>query len=116
MGFTLVEIMVVVAIIGLLLGIAMPSWHRARENAQLNSIGNNLRLLESAKQQWALENKKASTDMVTTDNLTPYMKNSTMPVSVTGESYQVTTVTDLVTAAYNGVLAGKTGPYTITCF
>ena len=115
-GYTLVEIMLVVAIIGLLLGIALPSWHRARENAQLNSIANNLRLLESAKQQWALENKKVSGDSVATDDLTAYLKNNTMPAKIVNEDYVVSTVSDLVTAVYSGSLAGKTGPYTVTSF
>jgi len=115
-GFTLVEIMIVVAIIGLLASIAMPSWHRARENAQLQTIANNLRLLEAAKQQWALDNKRAATDTVTTADLVPYFKNNTFPVAVVGEVYQTATVSDLITAQYTGTLVDKPGPFTITSF
>ena len=116
-AFTLVEIMIVVAIIGLLASIALPSWHRARENAQLNSIANNLRLLEGAKQQWALENKKAATDTVVSAEITAYLKNNTMPQVIVGETYDFGTVSDLVTANTGAIiLAGKTGPFTTTSF
>ena len=115
-AFTLVEIMIVVAIIGLLASIALPSWHRARESAQLNSIGNNLRLLEGAKAQWALESKRSTTDTVTTDDLTTYLKNNQMPSPVVKETYKVATVSDLVTADTSAVLVGKAGPFTTTSF
>jgi prepilin-type N-terminal cleavage/methylation domain-containing protein len=115
-GFTLVEIMIVVAIIGLLAAIAIPNFVRARESAQLNSIANNLRLLEGAKEQWALEGKKATTDPVTTTDLMPYLKNNTL-VAVVSEVYAATQVGDLVTATTGSALAGKpAGAFTVTSF
>ena len=86
-GFTLVEIMIVVAIIGLLAAIAIPNFVKARENAQLNSIFNNLRILEGAKDQWALENKKGTGDAVAgVSTLSDYLKGGTIK-NVVGETY-----------------------------
>jgi prepilin-type N-terminal cleavage/methylation domain-containing protein len=101
-GFTLVEIMIVVAIIGLLAGIAIPNFIKARETARKNACVNNLRLIDSAIQQWALEENKNSTDQVSVDKLTTYLNrggtgaiNGTGPGAVkcpSGGTYTVTTV------------------------
>src|SRR3954464_13216969 len=72
-GFTLVEIMIVVAIIGLLAAIAIPNFVRARTTAQQNACINNLRQLDGAKQQWALENKAAATASPDITDVAPYL-------------------------------------------
>jgi len=64
-GFTLVEIMIVVAIIGLLAAIGIPSFQKARANSIEKAKANNIRIVESAIQQWAMENGK--TDGATID-------------------------------------------------
>jgi prepilin-type N-terminal cleavage/methylation domain-containing protein len=76
-GFTLLEIMIVIAIVGLLAVIAIPNFLKSRTNAQKQICIENLGQIESAKQIWGVENGKNDGDPVTTADLigpTLYMK------------------------------------------
>jgi prepilin-type N-terminal cleavage/methylation domain-containing protein len=75
-GFTLVEIMIVVAIIGLLAAIAIPSFLKARDSARRTACINNLRNIDGAKDQYALENGGGEIDIFTHDNLGTYIKDT----------------------------------------
>ena len=65
--------MIVVAIIGLLAAIAIPNFVKARTTSQMNACINNLRLIDSSKQQWALEQRKTATDTPQGSDLQPYL-------------------------------------------
>jgi prepilin-type N-terminal cleavage/methylation domain-containing protein len=77
-GFTLVEIMIVVAIIALLAAIAVPGFLRARKRSQASKVLNDLRLIDSAVDQYAIENNKKANDPVTTNAWRTYMKGGTV--------------------------------------
>ena len=86
-AFTLVEIMIVVAIVGMLAGMAIFRWMRARDYARLNTIYSNLRTVETAKEQWALDNKKTNGDPVSDVSLLTNYFRSGMLQDVMQEQY-----------------------------
>lgn len=92
-GFTLIEIMIVVLIIGILLAIAVPNFIQARDSSRTKSCIANLKQIDAAKQQYAMDNKLAGTASVTSSNLLgTYIKGSTMPACPAGGTYTIGTV------------------------
>jgi len=95
-GFTLVEIMIVVAIIALLAAIAVPGFLRARKRSQASRIINDLRLIDSAVDQYAIETSKKSGDPVGVTDWTNYLKKDTnlylTGADILGNSYGPQTV------------------------
>ena len=70
-GFTLVEIMIVVLIIGILLAIAVPNFIKARQNSRTESVIGNLKQISNAKAQWAMDMGKSTGDVPTSLDLAP---------------------------------------------
>jgi prepilin-type N-terminal cleavage/methylation domain-containing protein len=85
-GFTLVEIMIVVAIIALLAAIAVPGFLRARKRAQATRILNDLRLIDSACDQYAVETNKTTGATIAVSDWTNYLKNERGQLYLTGLS------------------------------
>jgi prepilin-type N-terminal cleavage/methylation domain-containing protein len=107
-GFTLVEIMIVVAIIALLASIAVPNFLRARKRGEASRILEDLRQLDSATDEYAIENNKTSGMNPTFTDLKAYLKTGTTLYStgadIFGDSYgpfTIDTVISVPTAAYN---------------
>ena len=99
-GFTLVEIMIVVAIIGIIIAIAVPAFLRARENSRGQACQENLSKIDGAKEQYALEFKLANGGTVTFDNLI------TPPNATAGQGYLKATPTCPSSGTYGIAVIG----------
>ena len=96
-GFTLVEIMIVVAIIGILIAIAVPGFVKARTQSRLKSCQENLTKIDGAKEQYALENNKTTGAAVVWADIwaadgTLYLKSQSQPACPTGVAYTINVI------------------------
>jgi prepilin-type N-terminal cleavage/methylation domain-containing protein len=95
-GFTLVEIMIVVAIIALLAAIAVPGFLRARKRSQASRILNDLRMIDAAVDQYAIETNRSTGNVVNTADWTNYLKKGSAlyntGTSLLGSAYGTQTV------------------------
>jgi len=114
-AFTLVEIMIVVAIIGLLAAIAIPNFVKAREAAQLNTCLANLRQIDGAKDQWAIENGKSTDDPANKGEVLTYLRGAEPKCPVGDAAYDFTEIGHLAKCtggkkeAHNAAYAGTAG-------
>jgi prepilin-type N-terminal cleavage/methylation domain-containing protein len=113
-GFTLVEIMIVVAIIALLAAIAVPGFLRARKRSQASKVINDLRLISAAVDQYAIENAKTTGAPVAVVDWTNYLKRDTQlfatGADLFGHEYGAQTVDEMpkVPASTRATLADVT--------
>jgi prepilin-type N-terminal cleavage/methylation domain-containing protein len=91
-AFTLVEIMIVVAIIGLLAALAIPGFVKARKQSQGRRILNDARQMDAAVDQWALENGKTDGATIITSEAATYLKTGWKTTDLLGNSYGGTLV------------------------
>ena len=109
-GFTLVEIMIVVAIIALLAAIAVPNFLRARKRSQATRILEDLRVIDSAIDQYAIENNKAGGANCNWTDIQAYLKKGSTLYNTTGQdilghnfgpAFAVDTIPVVPTATFN---------------
>ena len=95
-----IGIVLAITIIPLMLAIAIPNFVRAREAAQMNACINNLRQIDGAKQEWALENNKKGSDTPTQADLVRFInKNGPFPVCPAGGTYTIGAVSNAPTCS-----------------
>lgn len=88
-GFTLTELMIVVAVIGLLASIAMPNFVRARRATQVRACVANLHRIDDCKAQWALEFRKTDSSIPTVNDIIPYLRANHLPACPASGTYRL---------------------------
>lgn len=104
-GFTLVEIMVVVAIIGLLMSVATVGITHAIKTAKAQTCAMNIEAIESGKQLWMLENHKGDNDVASEDELKVHLKNGAFPTCPSGGSYTINSINTRASCSVHGAAA-----------
>lgn len=100
-----------VVIIPMMFAIAIPNFVKARDTAMKNACINNLRMIDGAKNEWALEHNKSAGDAPTVADLTPYFKDHKFPVCPAGGTYTIGPVGSNPTCSVPGhQLPDGTGP------
>ncbi len=101
-GFTLVEIMIVVLIIGILLGVAVPQFMMARDRTRVRACLRNLTEIDNAKSRWAMENSLPGTSTPTQAQLAPIFIKGMFPVCPTAGTYTVNMVDNEPSCSVHG--------------
>ena len=91
-AFTLVEILIVLAVIGLLLTVVIPNYTRARTATQRRICIKNLQEIDGAKQQWAIENRRIDGARVRAADIQPYLSGQRMPTCPAKGKYFVRSI------------------------
>ena len=98
-GFTLVELLIVVVIIGMLAMIAWPNYIKYRSRAQVSTCVNNLQKIEGAKAQWAFENRKDNDAIPAMDDLAPFLQHDATPYCPADGTYRPRRVSKVATCS-----------------
>ncbi len=110
-GFTLLEVMIIVAIIGLLAALAMPSFIKVRKQSQAKRIVNDARTIDAAIDAWAVEKNKPDGSTIDLTEVATYSKSGNVPTTDSlGNPFQIGTVgtnqvriSDTTKAALTGI-------------
>lgn len=100
-GFTLIEIMIVILIIGIIISIAVPAWVYTRNKSQARSCAKQLSQIEYAKEMWAMDNQKKNNDIPNTDDLAGYYSISE-PKCPAGGTYEINDLNTAPTCSIGG--------------